>query len=130
MSNMEYNVKIAVLRILKEILNADNVVHKKEVEYMNEVACAFNMSDNYDEEVDKLSILQALVTIKSLAIDEKTEIAKLMGKMIVADENINYNEVKLYDAVCVLCNIEKDFKIEDYPNFILSGFMEHEEIID
>lgn len=35
--------------------------------------------------------------------------------MIVIDKDINYNEVKLYNAVCESCNIERNFNIEDYP---------------
>ena len=37
MEELTYNAKIAVLRVLKEILNADNIVHESEVAYMNDV---------------------------------------------------------------------------------------------
>lgn len=53
-----------------------------------------------------------------------------MGKMIVIDEDINYNEVKLYNAVCESCNIEKDFNAEDFPNCTLSGsFVNPEDLM-
>ena len=44
-----------------------------------------------------------------------------MGKMIVIDEDINYNEVKLYNAVCDSCGIGKGFNVDDYPDYTLSG---------
>jgi hypothetical protein len=66
-----------------------------------------------------------------LAPEIKKEIAKLMGKMIVVDRDINYNEVKLYNRLCELCNIEKDFNIKDYPDYTFSGpFANPEDIFD
>ena len=121
MKELEYNAKIAVMRILNDIVNADNVVKDVEVNYMNEVASTFELADNYLNEVNNLVTLQALSIVRALSADVKEQIAQLMGKMIVIDEDINYNEVKLYNAVCESCNIEKDFNVEDYPDYTLSG---------
>ena len=63
----------------------------------------------------------AISKIQSLSNDVKEEIAQLMGNMIVIDKDINYNEVKVYYRVCELCNINKDFDVEDFPNCTLSG---------
>lgn len=129
MKELEYNAKIAVMRILNDIVNADNVVKDVEVNYMNEVASSFELADNYLNEVNNLVTLQALSIVRALSVDVKEQIAQLMGKMIVIDEDINYNEVKLYNAVCESCNIEKDFNVEDYPEYALSGpFLNPEDI--
>ena len=54
-----------------------------------------------------------------------------MGKMIVIDEDINYNEVKLYNAVCESCNIERDFNVEDYHGLTFSGpFVNPEDLMN
>lgn len=130
MEALSYKTKIAVIRVLTDILNADNVVHDKELEYMNEVVKSFGLDDSYKEDVANLVTLQALSLIRELDSTQKEYIASLMGKMIVADEDINYNEVKLYNAVCESCNIEKDFNIEDYPMYSLSGpFVNPEDLI-
>ena len=130
MKELEYNAKIAVMRILNDIVNADNVVKDVEVNYMNEVASTFELADNYMNEVNSLVTLQALSIVRALSADVKEQIAQLMGKMIVIDEDINYNEVKLYNAVCESCNIEKDFNVEDYPDYILSGpFVNPEDLM-
>jgi uncharacterized tellurite resistance protein B-like protein len=121
MGDLTYNEKIAVLRILNDILHADNVVKDVEVNYMNEVARSFEIGDNYMDDVNKLVSLQALSIIRGLSSDIKKEFTQLMGKMIVIDKDINYNEVKLYNAVCESCNIENDFNVEDYPEYTLSG---------
>ena len=121
MKELTHDAKIAVLRILNDIINADNIVKDVEVEYMNEIARSFELSDNYISEVNELVTLQALSIVRTLSADIKENIAQMMGKMIVIDKDINYNEVKIYHIVCESCNIENDFKIEDYPDYTLSG---------
>lgn len=130
MEEFSYKVKVAVIKLLGEILNADKIVHEKEVEYLNEVIKSFGLKENYKEEVDALLTLEALATIRILSVDKKREIAKMMGKMIVVDEDINYNEVKLYNTFRELCDIEKDFSVDDYPEYSLSGpFINPEEML-
>ena len=131
MEELKYNTKIAVMRILKDIVTADSVIHEKELDYMNKVAADFNLTEEYKTEVDNLVTLRALAIIRELDSSTKTEIAKLMGNMIVIDDDINYNEVKLYNAVCESCNIEKNFHVEDYPEYSLSGpFMNPEDLMN
>ena len=115
MKELTHNAKIAVLKILNDIVNADNIVKDVEVDYMNEIARSFELADNYMVEVNNLVTLQALAIVRTLSTDLKKKIAQMMGKMIVIDKDINYNEVKLYNAVCESCNIERNFNIEDYP---------------
>ena len=100
MEELTYNAKIAVIRVLTEILNADNIVHDSEVKYMEDVVKSFGLANGYKSDVNAMMTLQALSTIRELQIDQKGEIAKMMGRMIVVDEDINYNEVKLYNAFC------------------------------
>lgn len=131
MEELTHNAKIAVLRILNDIVNADNIIKDVELKYMNEIARSFELADNYMDEVNNLVTLQALAIIRTLSADFKKKIAQMMGKMIVIDEDINYNEVKLYNAVCESCNIEKDFNIEDYPDLSLSGpFVNPEDLMN
>lgn len=131
MKELTYKAKIAVIRILKEILTADNIIHDKEVEYMNQVIQSFDLQESYKEDTDKMVTLQALSVIRELSSTQKEMIAQLMGKMIVIDKDINYNEVKLYNAVCESCNIEKDFNMDDYPEYTLSGpFVNPEDLMN
>ena len=129
MEELSYKAKISVVRILNEIMNADKIVHEKEKEYLDEVIKSFNLEDNYEDEVKGLMTLEALSTIRGLSLEQKGEIAKMMGNMIVVDKDINYNEVKLYNAFCESCAINKDFNMEDYPDATLSGpFVNPEDI--
>ena len=98
---------------------------------MNEVIKSFNLNGNYQSDVDSLITLQALSTIRELSVEQKGEVAKMMGNMIVIDKDINYNEVKLYNAFCESCDIEKDFTVNNYPGFSLSGpFVNPEDLMN
>ena len=130
MEELTYNAKLAVVKVLNEILNADNVVHEKEVQYMNEVIQYFGLEAKYEDDVKTLMTLQALATIRELNVEQKEMVAKMMGKMIVIDNDINYNEVKLYNAFCESCNIQRNFNVKDYSDVTLSGpFTNPEELL-
>ena len=97
---------------------------------MNEVIQDFGLEAKYEDEVKALMTLQALATIRELNVEQKEKVAKMMGKMIVIDNDINYNEVKLYNAFCESCNITMDFNIKDYADVTLSGpFTNPEELL-
>ena len=131
MEQLTYNAKIAVVKVLNEILNADSIVHENEVQYMNEVIRDFRLDGNYEDDVRALMTLQALATIRELDVKLKEMVAKMMGKMIVIDNDINYNEVKLYNAFCESCNIEKDFNVDEYEDVTLSGpFVNPEDLMN
>jgi len=131
MEELKHNEKIAVVKVLAEILNADNIIHENEVKYLNDVLQALELDSTSQIEVDGLNTFQALSIIKNLPSDLKGEIAKMMGKMIVVDEDINYNEVKLYNAFCEFCNIGKDFNVEDFPEYSLNGpFVNPEDLMN
>ena len=131
MEQLTYNAKIAVVKVLNEILNAANIVHENEVQYMNEVIRDFGLEEKYEDDVRSLMTLQALATIRELDIELKEMVAKMMGKMIVIDNDINYIEVKLYNAFCESCNIEKDFNVDEYEDVTLSGpFVNPEDLMN
>lgn len=131
MEDLTKEAKIAIVKVLSEIIKADNVVRESEVAYLNEVIGSFNLDDNYQSVVDNLITLQALSTIRELSAVQKNEVAKMMGKMIVVDKDINYNEVKLYNAFCESCGIEKSFDVDDYPGLSLSGpFVNPEDLMN
>ncbi len=131
MEEFSYDAKIAVVKVLTEILYADNIVHEKEVNYLNEIIQLFGLNDDYKTDANNLLTLKALSIIRDLSSIQKGEIAKMMGKMIIVDGVIDYNEVKLYHAFCESCEIDRDFNVEDYPEYSLSGpFINPEDLMN
>ena len=121
MDKLTHNVQIALIKVLTEILNADNIVREKELIYLNEVMLSFGLNNENESDVKSITSVQALSIIKELPIEQKCEIAQMMGKMIVVDDDINYNEVILYNTFCESFGIESNFNIEDYPEYSISG---------
>lgn len=121
MEELTYSAKTAILRMLLEIQHADKRVHEKEVEYIEEVRVSFHLPPSYVEDVEKMTTPQALAEISHLSASEKEKVAKMMGRMIVCDKDINYDEVRLYNAFCQECGIEYPFDIDDYTDVTLSG---------
>ena len=103
--------------MLTEILNADTIVRDSEVRYIKEVEKDLNLSIDYKQDLDQLKTLQALSIIRGLPLEYKSQIAKMMGTMIVVDKEINYNEVRLYHTFCESCDINVEFNIDDYPDY-------------
>lgn len=120
MKNLTYKERIAVMRILMDIVLADNRVDYRENKYFNELIGLLNLDKNAVHDVEKQNSLLALTLIHDFSQEQKEEFAKLMGNMIIVDGDINYNEVKIYNVVNEFCNIHQEFRIDDYPQFSLS----------
>lgn len=131
MEKLNCKQKYSVLRVLREIVVADNVVKECEVNCMNEIARSFGISDHYDEELNQVSLEEATSIIGVLPPETKKKVAQLMGRMIVVDKDINYNEVKLYKDICNTCGIHEEFLMSDYPECSLSGpFANPEDLME
>jgi uncharacterized tellurite resistance protein B-like protein len=117
MKNLNQIEKISIIKVLTEILNADTIVRDSEVRYIKEVENDLNLYMDYKQDLDQLKTLQALSIIRGLPLEYKSQIAKMMGTMIVVDKEINYNEVRLYHTFCESCDINVEFNIDDYPDY-------------
>ena len=111
MENISHKDKIAVMRILKDIIYADGIVDKRELAMYSDIMDQLGLDEVAEHEIDKLNTLVALSYLTRMPDAEKREFATMMGRMIAVDGDINYNEVKLYNLVVDFCDIHG----EDYP---------------
>jgi uncharacterized tellurite resistance protein B-like protein len=121
MNELTYKQKIAMMRILLDLILADKRVDVREDEYFTQIASVLGLDEDSKSDVKEKNSLLALSEIRDFHQKDKETLAKLMGEMIVVDEDINYNEVRLYNVVNDFCNINIEFQIEDYPNYSISG---------
>ena len=130
MEELAYGEKLAVIKVLTEIMKADNVIDENEVNYIEQLTTSFALNENYEFELQNLNLHHALDSIRELPVSQKEMVAKMMGNMIVCDKDINYDEVMLYNAFCQSCNIDKDFDANDYPGLSISGpFVNPEDLL-
>ena len=112
MEDFNYQQKISVMRILLDIINADGRIDVRETALFNKLSEDFELDENAKIDVDaKLSIL-ALLEIKNFTESQKDFFAKLMSSMIIVDEDVNVNEVAVYDVVTKFCNIPIVFDVK------------------
>lgn len=101
--------KIAIMRILMDIIEADGRIHPREVFYYNKLKEELAIDFDVKEALEEKSSLMALAQIKYFDGEQKKYLADLMANMVVVDEDINVNEVALYDVVCEYAKIDIPF---------------------
>jgi uncharacterized tellurite resistance protein B-like protein len=104
-----YQQKIAIMRILLDIIHADGIIDARETFFFEKLKDEFQLAEEDHEVVKKKNSLLALTQIKLLDEEQKEHFAKLMAQMIIVDEDINVNEVAIYNVVSEFCGINKNF---------------------
>jgi uncharacterized tellurite resistance protein B-like protein len=102
-----YQQKIAIMRILLDIIHADGIIDARETFFFEKLKDEFGLAEEDHEVVKNKNSLLALSQIKLLDEEQKEHFAKLMARMIIVDEDINVNEVSIYNVVSEFCDINK-----------------------
>ena len=105
-----YQEKISMMRILMDIIHADGIIDSRETFFFNQLKGVFNLDECDHDNIKKKNSLLALVHIKRMDRDKQLFFVDLMGKMIVVDEDINVNELAIFNVVCEFCNIKQSFE--------------------
>lgn len=105
-----YQQKIAIMRILLDIIHADGIIDARETFFFDKLRDEFQLADEDHEVVKCKNSLLALSQIRLLEDEQKEHVASLMSKMIIVDEDINVNEVAIYNVVSEFCGINKKFE--------------------
>lgn len=109
MEVLNYQQKIAVMRVLLDIIHADGRIDVRETALYDKLLNELGLSTESNKDIQSKSPLIALLDIKNFTEEQKTYFANLMDKMIKVDEDINVNEVAIYDVVIDYCKIPIPF---------------------
>ena len=121
MKQLTYDQKISTMRILLDLVLADGRIDEREAVFFEKIAAILGLDNSARKDVDAKNSLLALTEISEYTQEQKEELSKLMGQMIVVDKDINYNEIRIYNVVNDFCKINIGFNIEDYPDYSKSG---------
>ena len=105
-----YQQKIAIMRILLDIIHADGIIDARETFFFEKLKDEFGLADEDHEVVKNKNSLLALTQVSLLEDEQKKHLTKLMAQMIIVDEDINVNEVAIYNVVTKFCGISKGFE--------------------
>ena len=111
MESLNFQQKIAIMRILFDIINADGRIDARETFYFNKVAKILGITEEDRNAINEANSLLCLLELNSFDDNQKQELAKMMGQQIVIDEDINVNEMAIFELVCKTCGI--DIKFDD-----------------
>ena len=120
MVEYSYQQKVAIMRILLDIIHADGIIDAREQFFFNQLKKQFELTDEDHEAVTQKNSLLALLQIRDFNEDQKMGFALYMSKMIVVDTDINANELAIYRVVSEFCGIDKKFE----ENFEISEIEE------
>lgn len=109
MKIFNYQQKVAMMRILLDIIQADGRIDAREMFYFNRLKDKFEMLENSHKDVDDKNSLMALAQVNMFDDEQKDFFADLMANMIVVDEDIDANEVMIYDIVREFAGVKKKF---------------------
>ena len=121
MVEYSYQQKIAMMRILLDIIHADGYIDAREQHFFNELKQLFDLEEADHESVKECNSLLALLQIREFSEEQKMGFALYMSKMIVVDGDIYDNEVAIYNVVNEFCSLHKEFT-DNIPEEELKGY--------
>ena len=121
MVEYSYQQKLAIMRILLDIIHADGIIDARETFFFDQLKDQFELTDEDHEAVRQKNSLLALLQIRDFNEDQKMGFALYMSKMIVVDKDINVNELAIYKVVSEFCGIDKGFE-ENFENSVIDEF--------
>lgn len=111
-----HSQRISMMRILWDIILADGKIDEREEKLFSNIAEFLELNESHRDEIKSANSLLALCDIRDFADAQKEFFAKVMGQMIIIDNDINYNEVRMYNVVNEFCNMNTEFEIDAYPD--------------
>ena len=110
LSMFSENQKLSIMSVLLEIIYGDGKVDYREVSFFNTLSKELGFGDDAIDKKNRKSVLLSLLDIKSFTTEQKKQLAMLMDKTIKIDEDININEVVIYEVVISFCHIDIPFQ--------------------
>ena len=107
MKPFNYQQRVAVLRILQDVIYADGRIDIRETELFEKLKQELCITEQIQEDVQSRSALLALCQVRALDAEQKSYLVELMRSMIVIDEDIDSHEVLVYDLVCNVIGSER-----------------------
>ena len=101
----KYSQKMAIVRLLLDIINIDEKIDERETLYFEKVKKELGLSPEDQFKVKDFSTLQSLSILKGMSAEQKEYYATMMENMIIADEVIEPSERFAYEDICKFCDI-------------------------
>lgn len=100
-----YNQKMAILRLLFDIISIDGKIDERETMYFEKVKKALDLSPEDHFKVKEFNTLLSLSILKAMSDEQKRDYIVFMKNMIIIDGIIEPSELLAYEDICSFCEI-------------------------
>lgn len=94
-----HNEKYAIVNMLTMIMEADTIIHPKEIEYMDSILTEFAITTNDNEHMDNMDMQLCLAIIKNMSTEKQEAAKNLFTTMAAIDGHIDFREKKLLETL-------------------------------
>lgn len=97
--NITKTEKYAIVSVLSQIMNADGVIHPKEVEFMDSIYKKLGITIEEIQEVMNLDPIQAKIIIDEMSIENKQVAKALFDSMAISDGFVHPKETAIIESL-------------------------------
>ena len=108
MAKIQFNdtQKAAMVSLLIEMINADNVVDPSECDVFDTICAEYGIDDDTFNLGRSLNCMVALDIMKRMSDIQKLATAQLLTRVIDADARDDDNEIKLFNIICNVTGVD------------------------
>lgn len=103
--DFKYIQKIAIVRLLLDIISVDGKIDEREIIYFEKVKKELGLSPEDHFKAKDFNTLLSLSILKGMTVEQKEFYANFMRKMILIDGVIEPSERSAYEDICKFCDI-------------------------
>jgi uncharacterized tellurite resistance protein B-like protein len=104
--NLTKTERVAVTKVLLDIMGADGDVDIREFLYLNQLQNNFGITDSEIKEAMQLNALKCLADLKTLTHEERMSLVLMMSEMISADKEVHKKELEVFVIVCAALDVK------------------------
>ncbi len=97
--------KMAISKVLLDIVSVDRKIDSREIAYLEEVKRKLALGSDDQYQVINLNTLNCLGVIKTMDEEQKLAFADMMRQIILADEYIDPYEARAFYDICEFIHV-------------------------
>ena len=105
---MRHHQKIAIARLISDLIKSDDVICKEEVELYNQIVCSFDISQDELHEAQFVSQAEAVAYIRHMVPNEQKKIFTILKKAAYSDNSCVAREALLLLTLSLMLNNQDD----------------------
>ena len=93
--------KYAIVNMLTMIMEADTIIHPKEIEYMDAVLINFAITADDNEHMDNMDMQMCLSIIKNMSLEKQAIAKEMFIRMTEADGFVDSREKQILELYSI-----------------------------